>query len=816
MKTKFILTAMCLPLAFAACTNEDVLVENQNALEGKKVVDFKVSATYGADGAESRMVNNNGTFLWEGTDVLGAAWNLDAGIYSNNKFVNTLTEASATADFTTQATTVVGKYVFYYPYNTDVTKDLNSGIVYSLPEPQEYDPTGEKMMNNNFMISPNIKVDGNEPGELTLPLTMRSIYAYGQLNLTLPEVLVVEGSNVNSVKIQKIIINVATSNTFKNGKIAVNNLPVVDLTAENIETLIAGESDNDDLNEACEGKTEAEVRAILFAAADKALTAQTSSYGEGVVNTYTAGTYGLNQVSITCVSEENPDGITLSKNGTFSTRVLLPTANNTDVTIKVYTNQGVWTKNLVNQKIKANHTANLANLNRESNGASSFKMDSFTTESGTINTISEADFIASVKILKADATVSVGDFVLTPAAVAAIPADVKLTFDSNVKFGGDMALKNMHFNKAAYLTSGNIELGEAVTYDNYVVISNGAEVTITSDDFEGNGEMYNYGKLTIDAVDEDGEEASVTFTNTLRAYQYNENDVVELIVNSPVFGSISMNELVDGEGQNMTLVNNSTIEELDVMGENYIVNNNGVIKELTNTGVVNNAGTINEGTNCFDATINQLEGGVILSMYNQGKIVTVAKSETTAENNGEIVYVEGARVSAKIGSGDVNYIAPSTFAAADFASLNSSVTKVTFENAFSVAADANLTTANTNIKALEFKGDLTVASGKTLTLNDNTTISFTGANSVVKGGTITGKNVNIVVGVANTATAPANNEVNTDVEIKKNTTIENVTSVTFKTEKAQVWNDGTVYGTQAAQAQWKSEKITEKPVSTNP
>ena len=812
MKTKFILTAMCLPLAFAACTNEEVFVENnQSVLEGKQVIDLKVAATYGADAVESRMVNNNGTFLWEGTDVLGAAWNTGGNIYSNNKFVNTLTEASATADFTTQATTVVGNYVFYYPYNTAVTKDLNSGIVYSLPEPQLYDPTGEKMMENNFMISPNIKVDGNEPGELTLPLTMRSIYAYGQLNLTLPEVLVVEGSNVNSVKIQKIIINVATSNTYKNGKIAVNSLPLVDLTAENIETLIAGESDNDDLNEACEGKTEAEVRAILFAAADKALTAQTNSYKDGQVNIYTAGTTRLNQVSITCVSEENPDGITLSKNGTFSTRVLLPTANNTDVTIKVYTNQGVWTKTLKNQKIKANHTANLANLNRESNGASSFKMDEFATETGTINTISEADFIASVKILKNDATVTVGDFVLTPAAVAAIPADVKITFDSNVMFGGDMALKNMNFNQNAYLTSGNIELGEAVTYESNVVISNGAEVTITSNDIAANGSMYNYGKLTIDAVDEDGEEASVTFNNTLRAYQYEENDVVELIVNSPVIGSISMNELVDGEGQ-MTLVNNSTIEKLDVMGENYIVNNNGVIETLFNSGVVNNAGTINDGTNGLYGKINQLEGGVILSLYNQGKIVTVAKSETTAENAGEIVYVEGARVSAKEGNGDVNYIAPSTFAATDFSSLNSSVTKVTFENAFSVAADANLKTANTNIKALEFKSDLSVTSGKTLTLNDNTTISFTGASSVVKGGTITGVNVAIVVGVAETNTTDA---VDTDVEIKKNTTIENVTSVIFNTSKAQVWNDGTVYGSQTAQAQWKSEKITVKPASAN-
>ena len=186
MKTKFILSAMCLPMAFAACTNEEVYVEDQNTLEGAPVVDLKVSATYGAENVLSRMVNNNGTFLWEGTDVLGAVKYDANGIYSNNKFVNSLTEASASADFTTEATTVKGNYMFYYPYNTAITTSL-SGITYSVPEPQVYDPTGEKMMDNNFMISPNVIVDGNEPGELTLPLTMRSIYGYGKLDIVFPE-----------------------------------------------------------------------------------------------------------------------------------------------------------------------------------------------------------------------------------------------------------------------------------------------------------------------------------------------------------------------------------------------------------------------------------------------------------------------------------------------------------------------------------------------------------------------------------------------------------------------------------------------------
>ena len=809
MKTKFILTAMCLPLAFAACTNEDVLVENQNALEGKKVVDFKVSATYGADGAESRMVNNNGTFLWEGTDVLGAAWNLDGGIYSNNKFVNTLTEASATADFTTQATTVVGDYVFYYPYNTDVTKDLNSGIVYSLPEPQEYDPTGEKMMNNNFMISPNIKVDGNEPGELTLPLTMRSIYAYGQLNLTLPEVLVVDGSNVNSVKIQKIIISY-TSNVAKDGKIALANIPTVNLTADYIETLIAGESGNDDLDEACEGKTEAEVRAILFAAADKALTAQSETYTTGEVLNLTEGT-AVEQVSITCVNEENPDGIALGKNETFSTRVLLPTANSTSVTIEVFTNKGKWVSDVMNnQKIKANHTANLANLNRVKNGETAFKMYSFTPITDEINAISEADFIASVKNLKAGSTaeVKVGDFVLTPDAVAAIPAEVDITFTSDVTFEGDMTLKNMTFGNVN-LKGGKIELAEGLEAD--ILDIEEAEVKITAEG-EYTTINVNGGSLEVAAVNEDGE--AVTFeVNALNVGDYTEFEPAEatLTVTNDLTANVN---LYNGT----KLINNANITELTINAKAEAVNN-GTIETAENWGLLYNAGKIIDLGNI--ATVEMQEGGVILESSNNGLIKTVANSEvTTVNDGGEVIYVEGARVAATtaVGStGYVTYVAPADFTLADFGTLNDCVTKILFnENVTFAVGNSNafdMNDCHASIKAFEFKGNFTVTGTKSLTLREDSELIFTGVNSTVKiqGGLI-GVGT-IEVGVAENADTEEIEEVATNVTIVKGSAISGLKTVKWNSAEAQVWNEGTVTKasgatvSQVGSGYWKNKPI---------
>lgn len=51
MKTKHFLTALCLPLAFAACTNDD-FVNESNTLEGREMIDVVLTATkpsYGAD-----------------------------------------------------------------------------------------------------------------------------------------------------------------------------------------------------------------------------------------------------------------------------------------------------------------------------------------------------------------------------------------------------------------------------------------------------------------------------------------------------------------------------------------------------------------------------------------------------------------------------------------------------------------------------------------------------------------------------------------------------------------------------------------------
>ena len=69
MKTKHLFLATALMASFAACTNEEIVSEQQNVAAGRPTVD-NVKLTFG-ENADSRLVYNKG-YKWEATDVIGA------------------------------------------------------------------------------------------------------------------------------------------------------------------------------------------------------------------------------------------------------------------------------------------------------------------------------------------------------------------------------------------------------------------------------------------------------------------------------------------------------------------------------------------------------------------------------------------------------------------------------------------------------------------------------------------------------------------------------------------------------------------------
>lgn len=799
MKTKYILAALCLPALFTACSNEEFAVENE--IGDKPVVKLKLSTTYGTEGmVDTRMVNNNGTFLWDNTDMLGACLlsGDDDNIYSNNQFTNTLTEASAKADFTTASTTVVGKYLFYYNYNPAMTTDV-TGVQYSLKEPQEYDPDGTKMMENNFMISPRITVDGKEPGGLTLPLTMRSIYGYGLLNLKLDNAY-----DASSVNIQKIIISY-TSNVHNPGIIDMSAVPSADLSAANLRTLREGSTPD------YTGKTDAELTNILLKEADELLTAYNTTYTSGTILDLTAAKSAsetAKQISITCISAENPNGIALSKTGEFSTRMLLPTTTNggENVRIDVYTDKGKYSVTKNASRIKAGHTVNLADINR-TGSETALTMNSFTV-GNEVNAISEADFIASMAQFNGKSQtveVTVGNFEITPKAIAAVPSDVTLSFQNSATFNGDMILKNMTFAADGTYTmkAGNITLDQAVTF------TNGAKVEITGAKVAVGATKNDYakytvagGELNINNVDLNGDPASTTINSIV----VTEGGTVN--VETPI--TVTTFTLTKG-----TVNNNGTISTIAIEKDGTLVNKGTVTEISANAGVVDNYKTLTAVTK-NDKTINQKDAKAVITSCTTnsaaGIINTASYSQTTVEtNNGEIVYTENARikVTSDSGNGNVTYQAPATIKATDFSALSAAITKIKFNSDFTYDGAGAQATLPTGVKTLEFSGNLTLS--KDWTLNENSTISFVGATANITGQSkiIAATTLKMNVGVA--AVPTVSEAVLTDMYIAPGITITTAQDgLTVVIESgAKVWNDGTVNGNASSSPTgWSGNAIT--------
>ena len=719
MKTKYILSALCLPALFAACTNDDFLNESANGSSSDaSTVKLTVAATYGTgDEANTKMVNKDGTFWWENTDILGATLlggtgnGIDDDVSSNNKFTNTLTEPSLSADFTTASTTVVGEYLFYYPYNTEITTNVKAGVKYSLPEPQEYDPDGEKMMKNNFMVSPRINLDGGESNELTLPLTMRSIYAYGTLNLTLNDIITINGGstgNIASVNIQKITIDYTTaSNVYKDGKIDMSVVPEVNLTADNLEALREGNDAN------YKGKTDEELTRILLQEKDAELTAQNETYSEGTPLDLTAEVDGeaIKTVTISCIDEENPNGVALAKNSTFSTRVLLPTVNSSNITIKVYTDRGVCTFDedntpaLENAKFKASHTVNLANPNRSTSiVATALTIAELDPSASTeVNAVSVEDFIASMKQFEGKGTqtveVTLGNFDLTPEAIAAIPENVSIELQNAASFAGDMTLKNIKLAAGATnkVKSGVVTL-ESVSFQSSSAFDIEGGELVVAGTAEGNQAIYNVkgGKLTVNNVAENGDAVS-TNIYTINATKGS----VE--VNTPVAINASGSFTV---AKGVTVTNNSTINTITSIAEGGKLVNNGNVTVTTNNGTIdNNVDNTADATFGYALTVTTNDAkGVINTKKNSKTVVTT--------NNGYVYYTSGTIINyegkgANTEAGNIYYVVTSDTNIADIAKefATASCTALRVEGA-TLTIPAFTTGSGSNVQTVWQQSDL--------------------------------------------------------------------------------------------------------------
>ena len=212
MKTKHLLTAIMLPAAFAACTNEDIEGISQGAqgVEGRKLVE-NVTLNVG-NGVESRLAYGNG-YTWEAGDQIGAClmdnitddyqdesklwhdWFTFVNyIQTNYKFVR-----DAEGNWTTEAKMGEGNYFFHYPYNANL--GLRDAYTFTAAE-QTLEGTDNASLlkayasNNSFVGYGKVKSGDNENEAVKIDM----VPVFGATGFTL------KNTGTNTYTIERIIL----------------------------------------------------------------------------------------------------------------------------------------------------------------------------------------------------------------------------------------------------------------------------------------------------------------------------------------------------------------------------------------------------------------------------------------------------------------------------------------------------------------------------------------------------------------------------------------------------------------------------------
>ena len=152
MKTKSLLTAMALPLVFAACSQEELVNENNATNLGARKVVGEVSINLDEEGM-SRMafVGGENPYQWEAGDQFGACLmdvpangaampNYSVGFWNRYDLVdyvhtNYPFTRQADGSWTSEAVMSEGNYFFYYPYNNNLG-GRRSALKVSIPTQQ--------------------------------------------------------------------------------------------------------------------------------------------------------------------------------------------------------------------------------------------------------------------------------------------------------------------------------------------------------------------------------------------------------------------------------------------------------------------------------------------------------------------------------------------------------------------------------------------------------------------------------------------------------------------------------------------------------
>lgn len=166
-KTKILMTAMALPMLFAACS-QDELVDNYGVQKGPDAEGFYATLSPTFDGGvDSRATWTGSKLTWDNTDKISMYW-LDANTVDDvtaAKFkFNSVFKTTDGAAFTSESMVFVGGNVAVYPANLD-NYQTGEDVVLTIPAIQDANTIKNIPYISNYLdIQKRTSQTGNNPG----------------------------------------------------------------------------------------------------------------------------------------------------------------------------------------------------------------------------------------------------------------------------------------------------------------------------------------------------------------------------------------------------------------------------------------------------------------------------------------------------------------------------------------------------------------------------------------------------------------------------------------------------------------------------
>ena len=251
MKTKHILTAMVLPTLLAACTADEIVENNNNAISKNRAQVEAVS--FNAEG--SRLAYENGAWAWEGTDKF-LLLQADGGYNDTTKDAlpgerfsagvpSTGYEYAKAEDGMYKTAAAVMEEGLYWGYAPSFNKTYKGYVKFDLPTSQYMHVKGQEDTYKNeelaALITPLYEVSAlNEDTYNSLPLSMINFYS----TLMMP----LKNNTEEDITINQIVFETANPITVA-GRIKTEAMAGFIMASDNEEWAPAVNFDDDDEND---------------------------------------------------------------------------------------------------------------------------------------------------------------------------------------------------------------------------------------------------------------------------------------------------------------------------------------------------------------------------------------------------------------------------------------------------------------------------------------------------------------------------------------------------------------------------------------